>query len=249
MLLDGKGRLTKTVKFKLQQGRLRHDVGDPIKQAMVYEAQLADELFLLDIRASKQGRGISYLKEWALKLSNVLTIPLTVGGGIRSVWDVQTLLRAGADRVVIGSEATRGMGIIREASRAFGSQCITVAVDYRWDGQRWVFYSERGTRGAGIFSHTYLRYIEQMGAGEILLTSIDKEGTMLGYDLETIKRASREVSIPLVAHGGAGKAEDLVEAVRAGASAVAASSLWCFTDQSPIKAKAYMERHGISVRR
>mgnify|MGYP001557841725 CR=1 FL=1 len=249
LLLGRDDRLTKTIKFRLQQDSLRGDVGDPVKQAMVYEAQLADEILFLDIHATQEGLGIARLKEWALRLSNVLSVPLTVGGGIGSVEDIRTLLRSGADRVVLGSAATRNITLVREASEAFGSQCITAAVDYKWDGRHYRVYSERGFKDTGLDPFGYARYLEHMGAGEILLTSISREGGMNGYDLDVLRKVSREMSIPVVAHGGAGKAEDLVRAVEAGASAVAASSLYCFTDMSPIKVKAYMERQEISVRR
>jgi len=242
-------RLTKTIQFQIQNSGIRRDVGDPVQQAKVYEAQLADELVLLDIRAMIEGRGTEYLLEWTKRIAEEVTIPLTVGGGIRTVEQARGLIRNGAEKVVVGTSA-HGTGLINAIGRELGTQSVVVALDIRrikGEGHR--AYIASGTIKVYGSARNIARAIEGAGAGEILLTSIDREGMMQGYDLELVEDISRAVNIPVVANGGAGKAQDMVEAIKAGASGVAASSLFCFTDISVIKVKAVFERMGETVRR
>ena len=241
-------RLTKTIQFQLQSSGLRRDVGHPAKQAAIYDAQLADEMVLLDIRATKEGRGIKDLLRWLPEIANEISIPLTVGGGVRTVEDVKLLIREGAEKVAIGYHS-QIRSILYEASQEVGNQSIVAALDVRnvpGIGYKAMTYS--GTRyfPAGIVSRA--RVIEASGAGEILLTSIDREGTMEGYDLELVKMISKAVNVPVVANGGCGRMQDIKEVMEAGASGAGISSLFSFSDLSPIKVRAYLEREGIEVR-
>ena len=217
---------------------------------MVYDAQQADELVYLDIKASCEGYGIGRLVEAVNRVTGECFMPLTAGGGIRSVSDIRQLLKAGADKVCINSAAVENPGLISEAARVFGRQCVVVSIDVKAlaDNQYEVF-----TYGGRLSTHLdpviWAQRATGAGAGEILLTSIDRDGTMEGYDLSLIRRVADSVDIPVIASGGAGKMRDFVEAVTEGhASGVAAASIFHFTDQSPIKVKAFMKRNGINVR-
>ena len=238
-------RLVKTRQFNTTR-----DVGDPLKAPMVYDAQLADELVYLDMDATREGRSVERLEAAISRIAGTCFMPVTAGGGIRDVEDVRRLVRSGADKVAINTAAVERPGLIRDAAQAFGTQCVVTAIDVRRStaGSCRV-YTHGGTRATDLDPVAWAQQAAELGAGEILLTSIDRDGTMSGYDLPLVAAVARAVNIPVIASGGAGKPQDFVDAIRtAGASAVAAASLFHFTDQSPIKAKAYMRRAGLPVR-
>ena len=219
-------------------------VGHAMQAARIHAARGVDELILLDIAATPEGRGpdIKLIE----KLSEFCHTPLTVGGGVRSAKDVYQVLRAGADKVAIGAAAAGngGLRLVRECADAIGSQAIVVAVDVK-DGTVWSHAGTRDTKNGALSTSMLL---EQAGAGEILLTSIDREGTMMGYDISIIKRISRELTIPVIAHGGCSGYLDMHQAINAGASAVAAGALFQFTDATPRGAVEYLEAHGVTIR-
>lgn len=224
------------------------DVGHPRTMGKVYDSQDVDELILLDITASQENREPDW--ENIEIFAEQCAMPLTVGGGIRSREDIRKLLQIGADKVAINSVAVRNPEFITEASDTFGSQCIVVSIDaklYSADGYE--VYIEGGYKSTGKEAKDWAVEAERLGAGEIMITSIDREGTMEGYDLELINRVSDAVSIPVIANGGAGLLIDLVDAVNgSNLSAVACSSIFHFTDNKPVKAKAFMQDHGLRVR-
>jgi cyclase len=237
-------RLVKTCRF----GAAR-DVGDPVKAPVVYDAQLADELVYVDLDASRDGRPIDRVEAAVSRIAGECFMPLTAGGGVASVEGVRRLLLAGADKVTINSAAVARPALIREAATRFGAQCVVVAIDVRGEPPRpWRVWTHGGTRDSGLDAVEWARRAVALGAGEILLTSIERDGTMAGYDLDLVRAVAAAVDVPVIASGGAGKPQDLVDALRAGAAAVAAASLFHFTDQSPIKTKAYLRRAGIPVR-
>jgi len=223
------GRVVKGVKFV----DLR-DAGDPVEAARAYDAQGADELVFLDITASHEGRAT--MLDVVRRTAEGIYMPLTVGGGVRTVADIRTLLRAGADKVSLNTAALAEPGVLREAARAFGSQCIVVAIDARWEPDRkgWGVYTHGGRRPAGRDAVAWAREAEELGAGEVLLTSMDRDGTREGYDLALTRAVAEAVSIPVIACGGAGSLAHLHEAVDAHASAAAAGSLFVF--QGPHRA-------------
>lgn len=223
-------------------------VGDVLQTVRVYGLREVDELVLLDIAATLSGCG----PDFALidDVADECFMPLTVGGGVKCLDDIRNLLMVGADKVAINSAAIDDLDLISKAADAFGSQCVVVSIDV-WqheDGRREV-YSHSGTKPTGHSPVDWARLLEQRGAGEILLTSINRDGMMTGYDIELIRDVSDAVSIPLIASGGAGSYDDLVQAVLGGgASAVAAASMFHFTEQTPLLAKRYMADAGIPVR-
>jgi imidazole glycerol-phosphate synthase subunit HisF len=237
------GRIIKTVGFD----RYR-DVGDPVTMGKVFESQDVDELAFLDIAASQERREPHY--DLVHAFAEETTMPLAVGGGVASVAHMDRLLRLGADKIVINSGAIRRPELIADGAKAFGSQCIVVSIDAarRATGGFEVLI-DGGGEPTGFDPVAWARRAESLGAGEILLTSIDRDGTMEGYDLELTRAVSDAVTIPVIASGGCGLLIDLVEAVTiAGASAVACSSLFHFTDNKPIKARSFMLSQGVDVR-
>jgi cyclase len=242
-LLLAKGRCVKGVQF----GRYR-DVGHPVTAAKVYEAQGADELLFLDIHAASEQR--STLLDIVQQTAEQCFMPLTVGGGVKSVNDIRTLLRTGADKVTINTAAVGNPGLISASAAEFGDQCIVVSIDHTGDGQGVQRVSvDRGRTITDMDVVDWAKRVEELGAGEILLTSVRQEGTREGYDVTTIRRVADAVMIPVIAAGGAGSLQDLVDVVTEGhASAVAAASIFHFTDQSPIKAHSYMKQAGLDVR-
>jgi cyclase len=249
-LLLKDGRMVKSRQF----GDYR-DVGDPVTAARVYDAQRADELMFLDISASQEGRGVLF--DIIKQVSAECFMPLGVGGGIRSIEDIRALLKASADKVVINTAAYEIPGFIREAAGFFGSSTIVVSIDVRdtpllsspiRGGRRGMVYIRGGIVDTGEDPIHYAKKMEQEGAGEIMLTSIDRDGMMNGYDIDLIRSVADAVSIPLIASGGVGSLEDLKKGIEEGASAVAAASIFHFTDQSPIKARKYLFDRGIPVR-
>lgn len=220
-----------------------------IEQAMqIYSKRAADEVILLDIAATPEGRGPDL--ERIARLTAGFTTPVTVGGGVRTVEDVAALLRNGADKVAICS-ASLETHLVRATAERFGSQAMVVAIDVR----RGQVHSRCGTRPYDtaptchpLLAQKWAEEVQRAGAGEILLTSIDREGTMQGYDIALIEEVAQAVDIPVIAHGGCACYEDMALAIRAGASAVAAGALFQFTDATPIEAARYLQEHGIEAR-
>jgi imidazole glycerol-phosphate synthase subunit HisF len=236
------GRVVKGVQFM----QLR-DAGDPVEAALAYDAQGADELVFLDITASHEDRSI--MLDVVRRTADVLYIPLTVGGGLRTVDDVRTLLRAGAEKVSFNTAALARPAVIREAAERFGSQCIVVAIDARREGNRWGVYTHGGRRSTGRDAIEWAQEAVAQGAGEILLTSMDRDGTKDGYDLELTKAVADAVSVPVIASGGAGTLEHFREAfVEADASAALAASLFHFGTYTIGEVKSYLAEHGLEVR-
>lgn len=224
------------------------DTGAPVTAARIYDAQRVDELVFLDIMASLEERDL--LLDIVTETAEGCFMPLTVGGGIKSIEDIKIVLGAGADKVAINTAAVEHPEFINDASKYFGKANIVVSIDYKIgkDGNRQV-YTHGGQKATGIDAFTWAGRAQSLGAGEIILTSIDKEGTMTGYDLEFIKAVSDALSIPVIAHGGAGTLEDLKKGLtQAKASGIAAASIFHFTDQSPIKARLYLKDAGVNVR-
>ena len=222
-------------------------IGTVIPAVKVYNTREVDELILLDIATTLEGRTPDY--ESIYEISADCFVPFTVGGGIRTVEHIRSLLRAGADKITINTAAYENPELITEAAERFGSQCIVVSIDARQIADAtFECYSHSGTRPTGKELGTWARKVEALGAGEILITSIERDGTMKGYDLEMIKTVTSNVSIPVIASGGAGNYRHLLEAIQTGASAVAAASIFHFTQQTPLEAKKYLAEHGIPVR-
>jgi cyclase len=242
------GRVVKGVRFV----DLR-DAGDPVAAARAYDDQGADELVFLDITASHEERAI--MLETVRRTAEAIYMPLTVGGGVRSPEDVRLLLRAGAEKVSLNTAAVARPEVVREAAQAFGSQCIVVAIDARrepGDGggpPRWGVYTHGGRRAAGRDAVAWAREVEALGAGEILLTSMDRDGTGLGYDLELTRAVARAVSVPVIASGGAGTLEHLAQALTEGeADAALVASMVHFGEHTVGEAKAYLRQRGVTVR-
>ncbi len=228
------------------------DAGDPVEVAARYDAEGADELVFLDITASHEDRGI--LLDVVRRTAEVCFMPLTVGGGIRSIEDVRTLLNAGADKVSINSAAVRDPELVRRAARRFGSQCIVVNIDPRRvrheQGEIWEVHINGGRLATGLEAVAWARDVERLGAGEIVLTSMDADGTRNGYDLEMTRAVVDAVGIPVVASGGAGSPEHLRAALAdAGASAALAASIFHYGQFSIAETKEYLASHGVPVRR
>jgi cyclase len=224
------------------------DAGDPGEAARAYDAAGADELLFLDIAASQENRGT--LLDLASRTAEQCFMPLTVGGGVRTPEDVRALLLAGADKVSFNTAAIATPEVISASAEKFGNQCITVALDARTVAPtRWELFTHGGTRATGIDAVAYAREMERRGAGEILLTSMDRDGTRAGYDLALTRAVADAVGIPVIASGGVGTLEHLVEGVTQGhASAVLAASIFHFGQHSIAEAKAAMHAAGIPVR-
>lgn len=237
------GRVVKGVNFV----NLR-DAGDPVDCAIAYDAAGADELCFLDITASHEDRGI--LLDVVQRTAEACFMPLTVGGGVRSVEDIRRLLLAGADKVSIMTAAVNDRGFVREAAEKFGSQCIVVAIDAkRTSAGHWEIFTHGGRRPTGLDAIQYAKEVVALGAGEILLTSMDRDGTKSGFDIELTRAVADAVNVPLIASGGVGDLQHLVEGVRDGhATAVLAASIFHFGEYSIREAKNYMAQAGIPVR-
>lgn len=225
------------------------DAGDPVQCAAAYDKQGADELVLLDITATHEGR--STMIDIVSRVADTVFIPFTVGGGIKSVEDFQVLLRAGADKISVNSAAVRNPDLINDASYKFGAQCVVCAIDAKRksDSSGWEVYLNGGRIPTGIDAVKWAVEAEKRGAGEILLTSMDQDGQKTGYDIELTKAVSENVGIPVIASGGAGKAEHFVDAFTTGkADAVLAASLFHFNELPVPELKKYLNQQGISVR-
>jgi cyclase len=223
-------------------------VGTVLPAIKVYNTREVDELILVDITATRQGNEPDY--DSIVDFTTECFVPLTVGGGVKNLQHIKKLLRAGADKVAINSAAYHTPELIQQAAELFGKQCVVVSIDARKlaDG-RYECYSHAGTQATGKQPDTWARTVAELGAGEILLTAIDQDGTMQGYDLELIRSVTASVNIPVIASGGAGSYEDMYQAILARASAVAAASMFHFTEQTPLEAKKYLEDKGIPTRK
>ncbi len=237
------GRVVKGVNFTALR-----DAGDPVEQARAYDAAGADELMFLDITASSDGRAAMY--DVIARTAEACFMPLSVGGGVRTVEDARRLLRSGADKVSVNTAAVETPELMTACADAFGVQCVVAAIDVKQVAPgRWEVFTYGGRKATGLDALDYAATAVARGAGEILLTSMDRDGVKGGYDLALLKRFSEAVSVPVIASGGAGSAEHLVEAVRdGGASAVLAASIFHFGEVSVREAKAAMAAAGVPVR-
>ncbi len=237
------GRVVKGVNFV----DLR-DAGDPVACAIAYDAAGADELCFLDITASHENRGILF--DVVKRTAEACFMPLTVGGGVRTPEDIRNLLLAGADKVSIMTAAVNDRGLVRAAAEKFGSQCIVVAIDAKQTAPgRWEIFTHGGRKPTGLDALAYAREVASLGAGEILLTSMDRDGTKSGFDLELTRAVVDAVGVPVVASGGVGTLDHLVEGLRdGGASAVLAASIFHFGEFSIAEAKRHIACAGIAVR-
>lgn len=238
------GRVVKGVRFE----ELR-DAGDPVEIAKAYEAQGADELVFLDITASSDGRGI--MREIVEQTAAQCFMPLTVGGGLRSVEDIRAMLNAGADKVSLNTSAVLSPELIHAASSKFGNQCIVVAIDAKRSesGENWEVYTHGGRKPTGRDVVEWAKEVERLGAGEILLTSMDADGTKDGYDIPLTRAVSNAVQIPVIASGGAGNATHMAEVVRdASASAILAASIFHFGELTVADTKDVLKSAGVPVR-
>ena len=238
------GRVVKGVNFVDLK-----DAGDPVEIAKAYDQAGADELVFLDITASSDGRNT--VVDMVRKVAECVFIPFTVGGGIRTVEDFKVLLREGADKISINSSAINNPQLIADAAEKFGSQCVVVAIDAkkRADGSGWNIYKNGGRVDVGIDAIEWAKKVEELGAGEILLTSMDCDGTKAGYDLELTRAIADSVSIPVIASGGAGTLEHFKEALtEGGADAALAASLLHYKELEIKEGKSYLQHEGVSVR-
>ena len=223
------------------------DAGDPVKQASYYSQNGADEICFLDISASIEKRNT--MIKVVEKTAEEVFIPLTVGGGISSIQNIRSLLKAGADKVSINSAAIKNQKIVQESSDHFGSQCIVVAVDVKKIKNDWIVFSHGGTINTNINGLKWLEKVQELGAGEILLTSMDKDGTKTGFDLELLKKATNILDIPLIASGGVGNLKHFKDGVTiGGANALLAASVFHFAEFSILEVKEYLRKENIEVR-
>jgi cyclase len=248
------GRVVKGINFI----RLR-DAGDPVEQAAAYDAQGADEICYLDISASPEGR--ETIVDVVKRTADQVFAPLTVGGGVRSVADAERLLEAGADKIAVNTAAIRRPELVEEIARRFGNQAIVVAVDAKRTGAEagapgpagsldaaWQIYSHGGRVPEGLDAVAWCKRVAELGAGELLVTSMDRDGTGLGYDVDLIRVVARSVTVPVIASGGVGKLADLAAGLEAGADAVLAASIFHFGQHTIGEAKAFLAGRGLAVR-
>ncbi len=236
------GRVVKGINFV----NLR-DAGDPVEQAVIYDQEGADELVFLDITATHEGR--ETMLDVVRRVADAIFIPFCVGGGLRTVEDMRATLLAGADKIAINSAAVRTPEVISEGAERFGSQCIVVAIDARWNGQFYEVYVSGGRTPTGLDAIAWAAEVERRGAGEILLTSMDRDGTQDGYEITLTRAISDAVSIPVIASGGAGQLDHFRAAlVEGGADAALAASLFHYRQLSVGQVKAYLRDHGVPVR-
>lgn len=233
-------RLVKSIRFGLYR-----NIGSYISAVKVFNARNVDEMIVLDLDASKNG-----MKPWLItQLTKECFMPLTIGGGIKTFKDIRTALNLGADKVTINTAAAQNPEFLNEVSSRFGRQCIVASIDVKKVAERFEVYSNNGKRQTGKSVKEWAKEVERRGAGEIFLTSIDRDGTMQGYDIELVKIVTKSVSIPVIASGGAGKLNHFVKVIKqGGASAVAAASIFQYTDITPNKVKGYLAKFNIGVR-
>jgi len=222
------------------------DAGDPVEQAKIYSDGGADEICFLDITASNENRDTIY--DVVKDTSKKCFVPLTVGGGVRSVDDINKLLNCGADKVSINTAAVQNSKVVEDSSRKFGSQCIVVAIDAKRNSGGWEIFTHGGRNPTGINAIEFASKMEKSGAGELLVTSMDKDGTQSGYDIELMQKISSMVNIPVIASGGVGTLDHLVDGIKSGASAVLAASIFHYGTYSVNEAKQYLDSKGIPVR-
>jgi cyclase len=241
------GRVVKGVNFV----NLR-DAGDPVEAAIAYDAAGADELCFLDITASHENRETIY--DVVTRTAEACFMPLTVGGGVRTVDDIRRLLACGADKVSINTAAVSRRAFVKEAAEKFGDQCIVVAIDAKkvskaGENDRWEIFTHGGRNPTGLDAVAYAREVAALGAGEILLTSMDRDGTKKGYDIQLTRAIADAIAVPVIASGGAGTLEHMVEGIRDGhATAVLAASIFHFGEHSVREAKTYMSKAGLPMR-
>jgi imidazole glycerol-phosphate synthase subunit HisF len=223
------------------------DAGDPVEQAKIYSDGGADEICFLDITASNENRETIY--DVIKKTSEKCFVPLTVGGGVRNIEDINKLLNCGADKVSINTTAVQNPDVIIESSKKFGSQCIVVAIDAKKNNEKWEVFTHGGRNKTGIDALDFARKMEDCGAGELLITSMDRDGTQIGYDIDIMSKISSKVNIPIIASGGVGNLDHLVDGIKLGkASAVLAASIFHYGKHSIKEAKEYLDSKGIPVR-
>ena len=223
------------------------DAGDPVEQAKIYSDGGADEICFLDITASNENRETIY--EVVERTSKMCFVPLTVGGGVRSIEDINKLLNCGADKVSINTAAVQNSKIVAESSKKFGSQCIVVAIDAKKNGDKWEIHTHGGRNNTGIDAIEFTKKMEDSGAGELLVTSMDRDGTQAGYDIDLMSKISSNVNIPVIASGGVGNLEHLVEGIKLGkVSAVLAASIFHYGKFSIKEAKEYLSSKNIPIR-
>jgi cyclase len=235
------GRVVKGIHFETLR-----DAGDPVAQAARYDAEGADELVFLDISASPEERRTTL--EMVSRVAEAVFIPFTVGGGIRSVPDAGAALRAGADKIAVNTAAVRDPALVSRLAESFGSQCVVVAVDVKRVGGRLAVMVNGGREETPLEAVDWSRRLETLGAGEILLTSMDRDGTGQGYDLPLLKAVSSAVRLPVIASGGAGRLAHLADALEAGAHGVLAATIFHFQESSLPQARAYLRERGYPVR-
>ena len=236
------GRIVKGINFVDLK-----DAGDPVEQAKIYSDGGADEICFLDITASNENRSTIY--EVVKKTSEKCFVPLTVGGGVRSIEDINKLLNCGADKVSINTAAVQNPKIVMESSLKFGSQCIVVAIDAKKEGNSWKIFTHGGRNKTDIDAIKFAKQMEEYGAGELLVTSMDRDGTQKGYDINLMSKISSIVNIPVIASGGVGNLDHLVDGIKLGnASAVLAASIFHYGKHSVKEAKKYLDSKGIPVR-
>ena len=236
------GRVVKGINFVDLQ-----DAGDPVEQAKIYSDGGADEICFLDITASNENRDTIY--EVVKKTSKKCFVPLTVGGGVRSIEDINKLLNSGADKVSINTAAVKNSNVVVESSKKFGSQCIVVAIDAKKNGDKWDVYTHGGRNNSGLDALEFAKKMEDSGAGELLITSMDRDGTQMGYDINLIYSISSSVNIPIIASGGVGELEHLADGIKLGnASAVLAASIFHYGKFSIKEAKEFLSKKEIPIR-
>ena len=236
------GRVVKGINFVELK-----DAGDPVEQAKIYSKGGADEICFLDITASNENRATIY--DVVKNTSKQCFVPLTVGGGVRSVDDINKLLNCGADKVSINTAAVKNPKLVEESSKKFGSQCIVVAIDAKKNKNTWEIYTHGGRKNSKINAIDFAKKMENCGAGEILITSMDRDGTQSGYDIDLVRKVSSETNIPIIASGGVGKLDHLADGIKLGkASAVLAASIFHYGKYSINEAKEYLKLNGIPVR-
>ena len=236
------GRVVKGINFVELK-----DAGDPVEQAKIYSDGGADEICFLDITASNENRDI--IIDIVKKTAKKCFVPLTVGGGVRTIQNITNLLLAGADKVSINTAAVKNVEFVKEASKKFGSQCIVVAIDAKKVSEnKWEVFTHGGRNKTGIDAVEFAKKIELNGAGEILLTSMDKDGTKSGYDVKLLKAITKNTNIPVIASGGVGTLDHLVQGIKSGASAVLAASIFHYGTYTINQAKEYLASKDIPVR-
>mgnify|MGYP006258902913 FL=1 len=236
------GRVVKSINFVDLK-----DAGDPVEQAKIYSDGGADEICFLDITASNENRDTIY--DVVEKTSKKCFVPLTVGGGVRTVEDISKLLNCGADKVSINTAAVNDKQVVVNSSKKFGSQCIVVAIDAKKNGDVWEIYTHGGRNNTGIDALKFAKEMETSGAGELLVTSMDRDGTQVGYDIDLMSKITSAVNIPVIASGGVGTLDHLVDGIKLGnASAVLAASIFHYGKYSVKQAKEYLDSKGIPVR-